>query len=130
MLRYYVTQANIAQKICVDFVLLLEYVNAKNFPSLSRMSGKVLTLQLVAKRVETLLPFEANFRHLDNYDVYPPYTPLISVVCICDQIENLGEQHWKGGGGPNVNEKFLLSTRMFFSWKSHFLLTVSQQFCN
>ena len=55
-------------------------------------------LQLVAKRVETLLPFEANFRHLDNYNVYPPYSPLISVVCIGDQIENLCEQHRKGGG--------------------------------
>ena len=54
----------------------------------------MLFRQLVAKRVETLLSFaEANFRHLDNYNVYPPYPPLISVVCICDQIENLGEQH-------------------------------------
>ena len=52
-----------------------------------------LMLQLVAKRLETLLPFEANFRDLDNYNVYPPYPPLISVVCICDQIENLGDQH-------------------------------------
>ena len=58
-------------------------------------------LQLVAKRVETLLTFEANFRHLDKNNVYPPFPPhpprLISVVCrvvcICDQIENLGEQH-------------------------------------
>ena len=65
-----------------------------------------------------------------NYNVYPPYPPLIGVVCIGDQIENLGEQQCKGGGGPNVNEQFLLSTRMCFSWKSHFLLTVSQQFCN
>ena len=31
--------------------------------------------QLVAKRLETLLPFEANFRDLDNYNVYPPYPP-------------------------------------------------------
>ena len=47
--------------------------------------------QLVAKRVETLLTFvEANFRHLDIYSIYPP---LISVVYIGDQIENLGEQH-------------------------------------
>ena len=53
----------------------------------------------IVKRVETLLTFEANFRHLDNYNVYPPYPPPISVVCISDQIENLGEQHWKGGGG-------------------------------
>ena len=35
-----------------------------------------LELQLVAKRLETLLPFEANFRDLDNYNVYPPYPPL------------------------------------------------------
>ena len=52
-----------------------------------------LMLQLVAKRVETLLTFEANFRHLDNYNIYPLYPPLISVVCIGDQIKNLGEQH-------------------------------------
>ena len=50
-------------------------------------------LQLVAKIVETLLTFEANFRHLANYNVYPAYLPLISVVRIGDQIENLGEQH-------------------------------------
>ena len=54
---------------------------------------KLLLLQLVAKRIKKLLTFEANFRHLDNYSVYTPYPPLISVVCIGDQIENLGEQH-------------------------------------
>ena len=56
-------------------------------------------LRLVAKRVETLLTFEANFRHLDNYNICPSHPPVISVVCIGDQIKNLGEQHWKAGGG-------------------------------
>ena len=70
----------------------------------SVLTKQQIALQLVAKRVETLLMFEATFRrHLDNYKfsapLPPPPPPLISVVCIRDQIENLCEQHCKEGGG-------------------------------
>ena len=39
----YITQANIAQKVCVNYVLLLEFCKRQelSFLSLSRMSGKV-----------------------------------------------------------------------------------------
>ena len=41
-----------------------------------------------------------------------------------------GEGGVRWAGGPDFNEQFLLSTRMCFSRKTHFLLTVSEQFCN
>ena len=81
-----------------------------------------------ATRVETLymLTFEANFRHLDNYDVYPPYPPLISVVYIGDQIENLGEQHWKAEGGSKCQSTVsFVNHDVFFMKKSFFTDSVS-----
>ena len=82
-------------------------------------------LQLVAKIVETLLTFEANFRHLAYYNVYPAYLPLISVVRIGDQIENLGEQHWKRGGGSQCQWTVSFVNRdMFFMKKSFFLTAI------
>ena len=42
----YITQANIAQKVCVNYVLFLEFSKRQelSFLSLSRMSGKVFML--------------------------------------------------------------------------------------
>ena len=87
-------------------------------------------LQLVAKRVETLLTLEANFRHLGNCNVYPPIPPLSVLCASVTKLKTKVNNTEKEEGGPNVNEQFLLSTRMCFSSKSHFSLTVSQEFCN
>ena len=107
----------------LTIVFLLGYTNGM-LPKVLRMLFS--TPQLVAKRVETLLTFGANFRHLDNYNVYPPYPPLISVVCIGEGV---------GAGGVvqmSMNSFFCQPGCVFreIAGNRYFLLTVSQQFCN
>ena len=57
----------------INIIFIIILINNDSF--IEWKLTMVILLQLVAKRVETLLTFEANFRHLDNYSVYPSLSP-------------------------------------------------------
>ena len=106
----YITQANIAQKVCVNYVLLLEFCKRQelSFLSLSRMSGKVFmptSYHCLYKKKKNRFSTDSDLMIIPQ-DLFFEF-----FLCTCCVLVIYSPKHWehfsRRAAGEGAQVKFL-----------------------